>query len=166
MNLMQQLLRGKGEHADPLACVDDLTAEQAGRRVAGFPHTVWQILFHLNFWIDIELKSAEDPATPVPSDWSVSWPKEPGPADEIAWRHEVGLFRTNLEQLVTLAGAQASTLARIAHPATGQTVEAVLWRLVAHNSYHTGQMVQLRQAIGAWPPREPDAGPGPGSHPA
>lgn len=33
------------------------------------------------------------------------------------------------------------------------TLEAVLWQMVAHNSYHTGQIAMIRRALGAWPPR-------------
>ena len=33
------------------------------------------------------------------------------------------------------------------------TLEAVLWQMVAHNSYHLGQIALLRRALGAWPPR-------------
>ena len=33
------------------------------------------------------------------------------------------------------------------------TLEASLWQVVVHNSYHVGQVVVLRQALDAWPPR-------------
>jgi len=33
------------------------------------------------------------------------------------------------------------------------TLEAVLWQMVAHTSYHTGQIAMLRRALGVWPPR-------------
>ncbi len=33
------------------------------------------------------------------------------------------------------------------------TLEAVLWQMVAHNSYHVGQITLIRRALGAWPPR-------------
>jgi len=33
------------------------------------------------------------------------------------------------------------------------TLEAVLWQMVAHNSYHTGQIAMIRRMLGAWPPR-------------
>jgi uncharacterized damage-inducible protein DinB len=33
------------------------------------------------------------------------------------------------------------------------TLEASLWQVVVHNSYHVGQVVMLRQALNAWPPR-------------
>jgi len=33
------------------------------------------------------------------------------------------------------------------------TLEAVLWQIVAHNSYHVGQIALIRRTLGAWPPR-------------
>lgn len=33
------------------------------------------------------------------------------------------------------------------------TLEAVLCQIVAHNSYHTGQIAMLRRAMNAWPPK-------------
>ncbi len=152
MSTLTDLLRGKGAHVDPIAAVEDLPWDGAGRRVASVPHTIWQQLGHQNYWMDIELKSIEGPEQRMPKHASASWPSADGPADDLAWQHELGLLRTNLAQLHTLAEAQASTLARIVHAKTGHTVEAVLWLLAAHNSYHTGQIVQLRQALGVWPP--------------
>lgn len=34
---LSELLYGKGAHANPLACVEDVSVELAGRRVEGFP---------------------------------------------------------------------------------------------------------------------------------
>ena len=31
--------------------------------------------------------------------------------------------------------------------------KSVLWQMVAHNSYHIGQIAMIRRALGAWPPR-------------
>jgi uncharacterized damage-inducible protein DinB len=152
VSTLSDLLRGKHVHVDPIAAVEDLPWELAGRRVIHLPHTIWQQLGHQNFWMDFELKCIEGPEQRQPEHASDSWPKADGPADELAWHHELALLRTNLGQLHALAEAQASTLARVAHPKTGHTVEAVLWSLAAHNSYHTGQVVQLRQALGVWPP--------------
>jgi uncharacterized damage-inducible protein DinB len=33
-----------------------------------------------------------------------------------------------------------------------RTVRGVLFQMVAHNSYHLGQVALLRRALGAWPP--------------
>src|SRR5882724_2632638 len=53
---LSELLRGKGAHADPMACVEDISAEVAGRQIAGFPHSIGQLVFHINYWMDYELR--------------------------------------------------------------------------------------------------------------
>lgn len=152
MTMLAELLRGRGAHVDPVASLERLPWELAGRQVPGHPHTVWQLVGHLNFWMDYELKRIEGQSLAAPTDEALSWPGAAGPADQAAWDRERGLFGRHLDQLVALADAQASTLARIVHRKLGHTVEQVLWLLMAHNSYHVGQIVQLRRALGAWPP--------------
>lgn len=151
MSALTALLRGRGAHPDPLRAVDGLSAALAGTRPPGFPHTVWQLLFHINFWIAAELACIETADERHPPDHE-SWPTTDAPPDEAAWQAEVGRLREHLAQLDALANARASTRARIVHQRAGVTVEDVLWALVAHQSYHAGQIVQLRKALGAWPP--------------
>jgi uncharacterized damage-inducible protein DinB len=33
------------------------------------------------------------------------------------------------------------------------SLEDVFWQMVAHNSYHVGQIAMIRRVLGAWPPR-------------
>jgi hypothetical protein len=152
MSTLLDLIHGKGVHVDPLEAVEDLSWELAGARVAHHPHTIWQLLGHLNFWMDVGLRRIDTGETRSPEHAAASWPAAAGPADEVGWLHEVALLRTNLGQLATLADARASTLNRVVDRKTGRTVETVLWELVLHNAYHLGQIVQLRQALEAWPP--------------
>jgi len=63
---LTELLYGKGAHASPLACVEDLPVDLAGSAVSGFPHSIWQILRHLNYWMDYELKRIDGHAAPYP----------------------------------------------------------------------------------------------------
>lgn len=150
--MLAELIHAKRTHVGPLAAVEDLPWELAGRRVAHHPHTIWQQIGHLNYWIDFALKNIEGNRPPWPEHAEDTWPKADGPADLVAWQYELALFRTNLGQLTTLADARASTLSRIVNAKQGLTVEAILWQTVVHNSYHVGQIVQLRQALAAWPP--------------
>jgi len=159
MSVLTDLIRGRGAHADPLGAVADLTAEEAGRLAPGLPHSVWQLVRHLSYWMDVELRAIEGAEQTVERSDS-DWPADPAPADEVGWRHDLVFFRLQLDQLATLAEARASTLARIVHhpeETHPDTVEGVLWQLVAHNSYHTGQIVDVRRAIGLWPPRSNDS---------
>jgi len=52
---LRELVYGKGAHVDPVACVEDIPAELAARTLAGYPHSIWQIVGHMNYWMDYDL---------------------------------------------------------------------------------------------------------------
>jgi uncharacterized damage-inducible protein DinB len=155
-----ELLRGKGAHVDPVACVEDLPADLAGKKVADYPHTIWQILGHVSYWMDYELKRIAGKRPAYPEHAAESWPADDGPANEDAWIGEIARFSSLLEELSDLASMSGEKLDRAVerlHPSQStpvSTVRAVLWQIVAHNSYHFGQIVLLRQCLGKWPARK------------
>ena len=55
---LQELLYGKGAHVDPVVCLEDLPAALSGRKLEGYPHSIWQIVGHMNYWTDYELRIA------------------------------------------------------------------------------------------------------------
>jgi len=151
-----ELLHGKGAHVGPLECVKDLTAESASRRPAGFEHSIWAQIFHMNYWMDYEIRRIHGRRPRYPEHAAESWPS--APADDAEWKRAVDRLRDLLSQFARLAEADPATLQREVEPADSSekerssSVHAVLWQMVAHNSYHTGQIVQLRRALGLWPP--------------
>ncbi len=154
-----ELLYGKGAHANPLACVEDLSMDLAGRRADNFPHSIWQLLSHMNFWIGYELKRIrrENPAYPAHA--AESWPANPAPSSEKEWSNAVALFKNLLVELTSLAESPSEVLAQQVsatypgHTKYSSSLLAVLWQTLVHNSYHIGQIALLRRALGAWPPR-------------
>jgi uncharacterized damage-inducible protein DinB len=158
-NPLLELLYGKGAHVSPLACVEDLSVEVAGTTVGEFPHSVWQILRHLNYWLDYELNRIYGHAAPYPVSASDSWPVESKPASEAEWRGEVLLFSEKLQAMAGLAKSNAEVQMRPVdiltptHAQQSNSVQAVLWQTVAHNSYHIGQIAFLRRCLNAWPPK-------------
>lgn len=157
---LTELLRGKGAHVDPIACVEDLSAELAARQVAGFPHTICQLVFHMNYWMEYELRRIRGESPVYPKHNSESFPAASATVDEGEW----GRRRARMAQLLGefLELAQSSTQEsqreiKSTHEGDKKvagTLEAVLWQMVAHNSYHVGQIALMRRALGAWPPRE------------
>jgi uncharacterized damage-inducible protein DinB len=153
-----ELLYGKGAHANSIACVEGLPLDLASRQVPGFPHSIWQILFHLNYWIDYDLRRIRGERPAYPDHAAESWPQNPTPADEEEWRQEVSRFTALLGDVAVLANAGPERLKQeveAMHPAHGvqsSSTLAVLWQTVVHNSYHLGQIAMLRRALGAWPP--------------
>jgi uncharacterized damage-inducible protein DinB len=158
-----ELLHGKGAHADPIACVEDLSPALAARTVEGFPHSVGQLVFHMNYWMDYELRRIRGERPAYPKHAVESFPAAPAPRDPkqaaAEWERLRKRFADLLEGFTALAKSSRQELDRAIE--TGQegdrkvagTLEAVLWQMVAHNSYHTGQIAMLRRALGAWPPR-------------
>jgi uncharacterized damage-inducible protein DinB len=154
-----ELLRGKGAHADPIACVEDLSAELAARRATGFPHSVGELVFHMNYWMEYELRRIRGERPAYPEHNSESFPAAPAPGDEDEWNRLRTKMAGYLGEFAELAKSSPKELQReiqSAHDGDKKiagTLEAVLWQMVAHNSYHVGQIAMVRRALGAWPPR-------------
>jgi uncharacterized damage-inducible protein DinB len=154
-----ELLQGKSAHANPIACVEDLSAALAARAIDGFPNSIWQLLSHMNYWMDYEIQRIEGRAPEYPEHATGSWLPHPAPPSTDDWTRAVAHFRELITALMRLAESDAATLCRQVAAAHAQqagqssTVGAILWQTMAHNSYHTGQIAMLRRCLGAWPPR-------------
>jgi len=156
---LRELLYGKGAHLDPIACLEDITAAVAGRKLAGYPHSIWQIAGHMNYWMNYELKRIDGNPQLYPEHAIESWPAGDGPTNEKEWQDAVARFQALLEELAGLADSGPEVLNRsvpgthAAHDSQTYSVHAVLWQMAAHNSYHLGQVALLRRCFGAWPPK-------------
>jgi len=156
---LTELLHGKGAHADPLACVEDVPAELAARHAEGFPHSIGQLVFHMNYWMDYELRRIRGERPAYPRHASESFPPAPSPADAEDWDRLRKRFAGLLADFTALAKSSSAEMQRqieSAHEGDTKlagTLEAVLCQMVAHNSYHIGQIAMIRRALGAWPPR-------------
>jgi uncharacterized damage-inducible protein DinB len=156
---LTELLHGKAAHADPLACIEDLSPESAARQVKGFPHSIGQLIFHMSYWMDYELRRIRGEKPIYPEHSSVSFPPAPSPADAKDWGQLKNNFANLLCRFTALAKSSSEEMQReieTMHDGDTKvagTLKAVLWQMVAHNSYHTGQIAMIRRALGAWPPR-------------
>jgi len=156
---LTELLHGKGAHADPIACVEDLSAELAARTVEGFPHSIGQIVFHLNYWMNYDLQRIRGERPRYPEHSAESFAPAGTPKDADEWDKLRRDFSWFLAEWGKLAGSSPAELEREiepmheAHRKIAGTLEAMMWQTVTHNSYHVGQIAIIRRALGAWPPR-------------
>lgn len=151
---LSELLRGKGAHVDPLACVEDIDAGVALRHIDGFAHSIADLVFHMNYWMKHELKRIHGEKPQYPEHNAESFPSsEAGDWDLL--KRDFARFLSEFEKLARSAPAQLDRPVESVHEGDEKvagTLEAVLWQMVAHNSYHTGQIAQIRRALKAWPP--------------
>jgi DinB superfamily len=144
-------LSGHGAHVPFEKAVEGFPVELAGHRVSGLPHTAWQILHHL--WVcqwDI-LEFVRDPAHESPSWPEGYWPKEPAPAAAAEWEKTVKKFRSDLKAVIDLVRDTKNDLTAPIPHGEGQTLLREALLVIDHNSYHVGQLVDLRRGLKAWP---------------
>lgn len=145
-----KLLGWEEAHVGFDTAVADLPRELRGRRVQGFPHSAWELVEHIRLAQRDLLDFCRDPDYTAPKWPDDYWPSSPEPPDEAAWNRSIKQFaadRKALEQF--LSDPSVELTARIPH-GTGQTYLRTILVAADHNAYHVGQLVALRQQLGAW----------------
>jgi uncharacterized damage-inducible protein DinB len=162
MSELEQLLSGDGAAAPPAFILEGLAAEQASRKVAGSPRTIYEELWHISYWQQISLDWISGVETPYPAHAEEGFPSESdrktfGRQSE-SWERLCERFFHGNEQAAAAARETAKLetsircTSRPGHPVRTMTVREQLENLAAHNAYHFGRVVLLRQMLGAWPP--------------
>jgi uncharacterized damage-inducible protein DinB len=131
--------------------VHELPVRIRGSRPAGLPHSPWEIVEHiritqrdiLDFCMSEKYRELEWPAD--------YWPSSPEPGGERAWDQSIAATKEDRDALYRIATNAAVDLARVTRHGTNQTYLRELLLVVDHTSYHVGQLVLVRQVLGAWP---------------
>lgn len=143
---VEGLLTGKDIHLDPMAALEGLDWEVTGRLPDGFEHSIHQLINHMAYWQDWVVKRLDGQKPPVPEHAGEGWPGNVSPATEAEWEAALAGFLSGLDAL-----KQRSRSADLMSRVGKNSRLAMLQGIAAHNSYHLGQVVTLRQILGAWP---------------
>ena len=144
------LLKGGGAHIHFMDSLEGFPAGKRGTFAQGLAHTAWQLLEHTRLaqW-DI-LEFSRNPKHVSPEFPDGYWPKTPIPPSNEAWEKSVATFQDDLEKMIRLVeNPRTDLFARIPH-GQRQTILREALLLADHNSYHLGQLVDLRRALGVW----------------
>jgi uncharacterized damage-inducible protein DinB len=135
-------LYGSDSHVHLLSALEGVDIETVGRRIDGFPHSIFQIVDHMVFWQDVALARIEGRPYDAGECAADGWCHcaEPESAEEWARR---------VERLAEGVRALEGHLAQI-----GEDDAAIreIRMVEGHNSYHLGQIVLMRRILGSWPP--------------
>ena len=153
--------------AAPAHILEGLTDQHAHHRVPNTPHTIYEELWHMAFWQQITLDWIAGIETPYPNQPSDGFPQKPSalqrqdPGEE-PWEHLRQRFLHGAEQAAAAAQNTGQDTTRLDHPVRCPSrpgaptrimpVRDQLLSLAAHNAYHLGRIVLLRQLLQAWPP--------------
>ncbi|QDT46955.1 DinB superfamily protein [Symmachiella dynata] len=144
------LLNGGGAHLHFDKAIADLPADLRGAKIQGVSHTPWRLLEHLRIaqWDILEFSRNPDHVSP---DFPVGyWPAGDAPPDSGAWDETVASFKSDLQEMVDLVANPATDLFAVIPHGSGQTILREALLVADHNAYHLGQLVVIRQALGAW----------------
>jgi len=143
------LLEGEGAHATFDQAVNGFPAKQRGVKPEGLPHTGWQLLEHMRIaqWDILEFcVNSKYKAMSWPNDY---WPKRDSPAAG-QWEKSIRQFRADLSAMKKLVTNPKTDLHALIVWGDGQTILREALLVADHNSYHVGQLVLVRKALGAW----------------
>jgi len=145
-----ELLRGGNAHIPFDEAVGDFPARLRGSTASGAPHSAWQLLEHMRIaQRDIlEFSRNENGGyreLKFPQDY---WPGSAAPPDSGSWDRSVHQFREDEKAFEALIEDSARELRRPFPWGEGQTLLREALVLADHNSYHLGQLVFLRKALG------------------
>jgi len=145
------LLKGGGAHVQFMDAVENFPAAKRGTYAQGLAHTGWQLLEHVRIaqW-DI-LEFSRNPAHVSPEFPEGYWPRTPAPQNEDEWNDSVAAFQRDLREMIRLVENPRTDLYATIPHGQGQTILREALVLADHNSYHLGQLVDLRRALGSWP---------------
>src|SRR6201987_3389191 len=127
MQSLTELLRGKGAHADPLACVEDVSPELAERRVEPFPHSIADFVFHMNYWMNYELKRIRGEKPKYPEHNAESFPSTLQNWDQL--KRDLSWFVAEFAKLAQSPREDLDRQVESIHPGDKQqssTLEAIL----------------------------------------
>ncbi len=123
--------------------LEGLDPGQAERTPNHLPHSVAQIVAHVQFWQAHLLASLDGQRPETPEHAEGGWPA-PGDWAEV---------RASLLRDAARLRALARDPQRCAAPdSNGVPFAALLANYAGHSVYHLGQVVSVRQALELWPP--------------
>jgi hypothetical protein len=145
------LLKGGGAHVHFMDALDGFPEAKRGAFVEGLKHTGWQLMEHVRIaqWDIVEF--SRNPKHKSPGFPEGYWPKTPVPPDDAAWEKSVQAFQHDLQEMIKLVKNPKTDLCAPLPHGDGQTVLREALVLADHNSYHLGQLIDLRRALGVWP---------------
>jgi uncharacterized damage-inducible protein DinB len=157
MNELEQILSGDSAHTPPAIILESLSSDAVHHLVAGSPRTIYEELWHIAFWQQVTLDWVRGIETPYPVHASDGFPS----ADDVhreTWDQLCQRFFAISKQAAAAAvdttrlDVKVLCPSRPGMPPRTMTVREQLESLGAHNAYHFGRIVLLRQLQGLWPP--------------
>lgn len=147
MSTLEQILIAKAAYAEPQNIISGIPLELAIVRPHGLPHSLYEELWHIDYWLGFSLAHLRGENPVLSAHSSEGFPTDNGVLSETSWQELLYHVRAGLDAAVALAQDETELL-RAFRP--NRSVRDELTVIATHNAYHFGRMVALRQILGIW----------------
>jgi DinB superfamily len=142
---------GWGEaHIDWKSALAGVSREARGKKPAGAPHSLWELLEHARIAQRDILEFSRNSRHVSPDFPSGYWPEAAAPPDDAAWEKSVKEFFSDMSAMGELIADPDTDLFSAIPHGSGQTILREALLVADHNSYHLGQFVLVRRLLGNW----------------
>ena len=140
-------INGDAWYGDSLQeMLNDVTAKQAQARATPRAHSIWELLCHVDAWVNFTLGAVQGvpipawPGMPVERDW-------PAVTDtsERAWKHAVDSFFSSHLRLVETIKTFTDERLEATVPGRTYNFYRLFLGVTQHAIYHAGQMALLKK---------------------
>ena len=146
-----RLLDWQEAHVGFDKAVAGIPADKRGGLATGFEHSPWGLLEHMRIAQEDILDFCVNPKYVHELKWPDDyWPKSPAPPNAAAWDESIAAFKAEREKFKTLARDTNDLFATVPTGKDNQTYLRAILLVSDHNSYHLGQLVAVRRALGIW----------------
>jgi uncharacterized damage-inducible protein DinB len=157
MNELARTLIGNSAFAPPKNILQAMPEPLAHQKPSYAPHSIYDEVWHMAYWQDISLDWVQGKPTPVPEHAAGGFPSNTSES----WDDLSDRFLAGTQNAAAIANDTERLDIEVSCPTIGaldrtMTVREQLESLAAHNAYHLGRVVLLRQLLNNWPP--PDGG--------
>ena len=142
------MLEGKGSHIPFSSAIRKFPLELAGKKIRNLHHTAWSLVYHLQVAQRDILEFSRNPDYESPEYPGGYWPASLKPASPKQWRSTIQAIVRDLAEMIALVRNPHHDLFMPFPWGDGQNLFREATVLAGHNSYHIGQLVDIRMLLG------------------
>jgi hypothetical protein len=143
-----ELLEGGHAHITMDSTTLSLPRKYRTVRSPGMYHSAWELLEHMRLAQEDIIRYTLDPNWESPPFPEGYWPENPSNIPDNEWNRSIDKFLADLEEVVGLANNQKVDLTSQLPHGGGRTYLRQILLVADHNSYHFGQFIQTKKALG------------------
>jgi len=130
-----------------------LPAKLRASRPERFEHSVWDLTEHIRLAQQDLLDFLTNPQYEEKLKWPDDyWPRPGARPTAKQWNASLAQIRRDTQAIARFTTAYGGDLTGRILRGTGQTYLRTVLVALAHTSYHTAQIVDVRRALDSWPP--------------